>query len=87
MRLRVITGAVLFSLLSWASVALAAGNGSSASAYGGSGGQVAGTLASAPKGSSGTLPFTGLNLALIVLAALALVTVGFTLRRVSRSKA
>ena len=87
MRLRVISAAVLFGLLGWVSVALAAGNGSSASAYGGTEQKVAGTLASSPKGGGSTLPFTGLNLTLLVLAGLALVAVGFMMRRVSRNRA
>jgi hypothetical protein len=36
-------------------------------------------------GTGGTLPFTGLNLALILIAAFALVTTGIVLRRRSNS--
>ena len=67
-----------------------AGNGASISGYFGSGGNVQhavqshGTLAATAQ--SGTLPFTGLSLGLIVGAALLLVAVGVVMRRAGRRK-
>ena len=89
MRFRAISVAAIAGL-TWASVALAADNGSSATAYGGAAGAVQSQVSSAPhvaaaKGS--TLPFTGLNLTLIVVGAIALLAIGFGLRRFSGDKA
>ena len=89
MKFRAISVAAIAGL-TWASVALAAGNGSSATAYGGAAGAVQSQVSSAPhvaaaKGS--TLPFTGLNLTLIVVGAIALLVIGFGLRRFSGDKA
>ena len=36
--------------------------------------------------SSAKLPFTGLNLSLMILGAVVLVAIGFTLRRASRTR-
>lgn len=58
--------------------------------YGGQGGnishQVGGTV-SAAKPSSGTLPFTGLDLGLVAGGAMLLVLAGFAIRRSGRSRA
>ena len=78
--------AVLGALASTASAY--AGNGASMSGYHGNGGHVQdavqshGTLAATAQ--SGTLPFTGLSLGLIVGAALLLVAVGVVMRRAGR---
>ncbi len=49
--------------------------------YGGDAGNVQQDLASGALGSDGTLPFTGLNLVLIVIAGIALVATGILLKR------
>lgn len=74
------------------SVALAA-SGPSVSGYGGEGGETQTALGgfsgqpptSAPAGE--TLPFTGLDLGVLVAVALVLLAVGFGLRRVGGAKA
>ena len=75
------------SLFAGLSVALAAG-GSSATVYGGAAGAVQSQVASATKGAvkGGTLPFTGLNIGLIIVGAVVLLTAGFALQRFSRDK-
>jgi hypothetical protein len=88
MKFRAISIAAAIASLTWASAALA--NGSSASGYGGTAGAVQSQVSSAPhvaaaKGS--TLPFTGLNLTLIVVGAIVLLAIGFGLRRFSGDKA
>jgi hypothetical protein len=70
--------AVLGLLVALPSTALA-GGGSTLSGYGGSAG-IRGTVQ-----KSGSLPFTGLSLTFVVLAALALVALGFAMRRGSRA--
>jgi hypothetical protein len=85
--IRAISAAAIASL-TWASVALA-GSGSSTDGYGGTAGAVQSQVSSAPhvagaKGS--TLPFTGLNLTLIVVGAIVLLAIGFGLRRFSGDK-
>jgi len=62
-----------------------AGVGTSVSAYGGDAGRAQASVAGAVNGS--TLPFTGVNLGLIVLAGLVLVAAGLILRRRARSTA
>jgi hypothetical protein len=69
--------------LVFAAVAFAAGVGTSVSAYGGEAGRAQASVAGAVNGSS--LPFTGVNLGLIVLAGLVLVAAGLLLRRRARS--
>ncbi len=44
-----------------------------------------GTVAQQAVGGTGSLPFTGVNLALVLIAGLALVATGFMLRRRSQS--
>ena len=84
MRFRVMsTSAALVGLLCWASVALA-DNGSSKDGYGGTAGTVQANLTTKPKGS---LPFTGMNLTFIAMAAIAVIAVGLVLRRASRGNA
>jgi hypothetical protein len=78
-----------------APAALAAGGGSAGGGYGGSAGNVqqqvndgqagAGTLGTS--GSSGSLPFTGLDLGLLVAGGAVLLVVGATIRRASRRNA
>jgi hypothetical protein len=69
----------------FAAVALAAGVGTSVSAYGGEGGRAQASVSGAVNGTN--LPFTGVNLGLIVLAGLVLVAAGLLLRRRARSTA
>jgi hypothetical protein len=84
-------GTILFAsivgVLVSASVAVA-GTGSSATGYGGAAGAVQSQVSQASKGAvkGSTLPFTGLNLGLVVAGALTLFAVGFAMRRISRGK-
>jgi hypothetical protein len=71
--------AVLGLVIALPSTALA-GGGSTLSGYGGSAGSIRGTVQ-----KSGSLPFTGLSLTFVVLAAIALVALGFAMRRGSRA--
>ena len=57
-----------------------AGGGSTLSGYGGAAGSIRGTVQ-----KSGSLPFTGLSLTFVVLAAIALVALGYAMRRSSRA--
>jgi hypothetical protein len=52
--------------------------------YGGEGANVQGEVAG---GGGGALPFTGLDLLVLTLAAAMLIVVGLTIRHVSRAKA
>jgi hypothetical protein len=45
------------------------------------GGQVAGGLSGASNGGGGSLPFTGLNLAFLIVGGLVLIATGLLLRR------
>jgi hypothetical protein len=60
----------------------AAGGSSTLSGYGGPAGTVAGTVQ-----KSGTLPFTGLNLTVVLVVGLVLVGVGYFMRRRGRTSA
>lgn len=60
-----------------------AGVATSVSAYGGEGGRAQASVSGAVNASN--LPFTGVNLGLIVLAGLVLVAAGLLLRRRARS--
>jgi hypothetical protein len=65
-------------------------NGSTDGSAGGSAGGTAGGQAgggTSPVGSSGGLPFTGLDLSLIAAGALGLILLGAALRRVARQRA
>src|SRR3954467_7643657 len=91
MKLRFVVLAV-FAVLALAPAALGAGaSGSAGQGYGGNGGEGQnegnqGALhATAGKGSS--LPFTGLDLALLVVGGMALLVVGGSLRRAGKSPA
>jgi hypothetical protein len=78
-----IGGSGLIGTLAWASSAMAASNVSVQDAYNGAGNvqsQVAGVAAA----QSGTLPFTGQSLALIVGVAVLLLVTGLMLRRAAR---
>jgi hypothetical protein len=72
-----------------AAVALAASPSAVLQGYAGVGGQIQ-TKVSSPAAHGvlgvGTLPFTGLGLALIAIAATLLMVTGFALRRVSRKQ-
>jgi hypothetical protein len=84
MKLRYLAVTVYATFLAGAPTALAAG-GSAGSGYGGQGGvenEVHQGAAAAASG--GSLPFTGLDIALLVIGALALVVVGAGLRRMAK---
>jgi hypothetical protein len=72
---------VAVACLVWASVAAA--QSPATGGYSGAGGQVQGDVGGA---GSGSLPFTGLDLVLVIGAGLLLVAAGFTMRRLSRAK-
>lgn len=86
MKLRCLIVAVC-ALLALAPTALASGTGSAGTGYGGNAGGVQNQVnqgAVNAAASKGTLPFTGLDLALLVVGGLSLVVVGAGLRRASR---
>lgn len=74
--------AAIFGLL-WVPAALGAGT---APGYSGVGGAVQGGIQSPPK-THGGLPFTGLDLSLMVIGALLLLLVGASMRRLARRRA
>lgn len=74
-------GAVLAGLLS---VSAAFASGPVVAGYGGVAGQVQAKIKPSGTHVSGTLPFTGTNLALFVAAAVILLALGLGFRRVSR---
>jgi hypothetical protein len=90
MKLRCLILAV-FAVLALAPAALAAsGSGSAGTGYGGNAGEVQNDVSQGAvhaAATKGTLPFTGLDLALLVVGGLALVVVGAGLRRASRRPA
>jgi hypothetical protein len=81
----------VFAMLVLAPAALAAG--SAGSGYGGAGGNVQNDVqqgalnASETESSGGSLPFTGLDLSLLVVGGMTLLVVGAGLRRAARHKA
>jgi len=86
LRLIVVLGALTLAL---APAALAAG-GAAQEGYGGQGNtqeQVSGQGAGQSLGAKGGLPFTGLDLALLVVGGAVLIIVGATLRRAGRRNA
>ena len=87
LRLFVALGALTLAL---APAALAAGGGAAQEGYGGQGNtqeQVSGQGAGQSLGAKGGLPFTGLDLALLVVGGAVLIIVGATLRRAGRRNA
>lgn len=86
MKLRFMVAAVC-AVLVLAPSALAGG--AAGQGYGGGGGNVQNEVGSAGKaaGQSGNLPFTGLDLALLVLGGATLLVVGASLRRAARRNA
>jgi hypothetical protein len=87
MKLRCLIVAVC-ALLALAPTALgASGSGSAGTGYGGNAGGVQNEVSQGAvhaAASKGTLPFTGIDLALLVVGGLSLVVVGAGLRRASR---
>jgi hypothetical protein len=86
MKLRCLMAAVC-ALLVLAPAALGASGGSAGTGYGGDAGNVQNEVnqgAVHAVAAKGTLPFTGLDLALLVVGGLSLVVVGAGLRRASR---
>jgi hypothetical protein len=89
---RILIGSGAFVIaLATSAVALAGGSSSLLQQYGG-GGQAQKEVplsarAALHQGPGGTLPFTGLNLALIVAAAIVLVVTGWLIYRSGRVKA
>jgi hypothetical protein len=84
-RLYVMGGGVL-AYLATASVALA--QDPTQSGYGGTGGNIQGGVEGSTGGGtgSGSLPFTGLDLLLLVGAGVLLLAAGLTMRRVGRAR-
>lgn len=78
---------VSLALLAWIPSALAAD--SSVQGYGGSGGQVQSQVEGGNPGTStsGSLPFTGLDLGLLIAGGALLLVVGGVIRRITRSAA
>lgn len=54
--------------------------------YGGQGGNVQGDVAGESGAAAGALPFTGMDLALMALAAALLIATGLTMRRLGRNR-
>ena len=90
MRRRYVGSFATLAYLMLASVALAE-NGSSVSGYGGVAGKAQSGVSQGGSGlgatGGGALPFTGLDLVLLVAGAAVLLLVGLTLRRVARARA
>lgn len=78
---------LLTLLLSFALMAPAAFAQSDVAGYGGQGGQVESAVTEGGGGSSDPLPFTGLEIGMLLAIAVALALVGFTLRRLTRHAA
>ena len=83
---------VVFAMLALAPTALAVG--SAGSGYGGAGGNVQNDVqqgalnaSSGTESSGGSLPFTGLDLTLLVVGGMTLLVVGAGLRRAAKHKA
>jgi hypothetical protein len=84
MKLRYLIGALLVALFLVPS-ALAQG-GSAEQGYGGEGGNVQTGVSAGGDAAAGGLPFTGLDLALLVIGGLTLLLVGAGLRRAARAR-
>ena len=82
-RLRLVVSASLIGVLVPAASAL--GQTPAGRGYGGQGGNVQGEVAG-EAGAAGALPFTGMDLALMALAAVLLIATGLTMRRLGRAR-
>lgn len=85
MKLRCVVAASVAALV-LAPMALGAG-GAAGQGYGGGGGNVQNEVGSGNAGKSASLPFTGLDLVLLVLGGATLLVVGASLRRAARRNA
>jgi hypothetical protein len=85
-RLWLSTGGVFLAASVWAATALA--QPPAERVYGGDAGGLQGEVEGGASGgvAGGVLPFTGMDLALMVVAAGLLIATGLVIRRVSRSK-
>lgn len=83
-RVMVFGGSILVAVLSFTAAALAASPADGV--YGGEGGNVQGDV-SGDVAAAGALPFTGLDLLVMVVAAALLLGAGLTIRRMARAKA
>lgn len=83
-RIMIFTGAILVAVSSFTAAALAAAP--TDRVYGGEGGNVVQDV-SGDVAAASTLPFTGLDLLVMVVAAALLVGAGLTIRRMARAKA
>ena len=87
-RLWLSTGGGFVAAFVWAAAALA--QAPAVGVYGGDGGgiqgEVEGGVSGGTAGAAGVLPFTGMDLALMAVAAGLLIATGLVVRRVARSK-
>ena len=83
-RLRLALGAGLIGVL--VSAGSAFGQTPAGRGYGGQGGNVQGEVAGEAGAAAGALPFTGMDLALMALAAVLLIATGLTMRRLGRAR-
>jgi hypothetical protein len=86
---RIFVGSAAFVIVLATSAVALAGGSSLLGQYGGAAGQVQNQVVTAHSGvrPGGTLPFTGLDLALVVAAGIVLVLTGWLIRRAGRAKA
>jgi hypothetical protein len=78
-----VVAATSAAALVWSGVAFGSGS-AAAQGHAGTAGNVQNALA---QSGSGALPFTGLNIVLLVAAGILLLSMGVTIRRLSRARA